>query len=122
MACVFQGERGQDGVGLPGPPGPPGPPGQVITVSSEDVSDGSWLPLSLGQLKLGWGEGVKSLVLSLLTEIFGGFARSRGKCPPVTCSPWQCQEGTQFLGNKRFAHTNISASLCRADQVTLASR
>lgn len=56
MACVFQGERGQDGVGLPGPPGPPGPPGQVITVSSEDVSDGSWLHHSLGELKLGVGE------------------------------------------------------------------
>lgn len=56
MACVFQGERGQDGVGLRGPPGPPGPPGQVITVSSEDVSDGSWLHHSLGELKLGVGE------------------------------------------------------------------
>lgn len=41
--CVLQGERGQDGVGLPGPPGPPGPPGQVIYISSEDVSNGFWL-------------------------------------------------------------------------------
>lgn len=57
MACVFQGERGQDGVGLPGPPGPPGPPGQVITVSSEDVSDGTWLHCSWEKLKLGGWQG-----------------------------------------------------------------
>lgn len=49
MPCVFQGERGQDGVGLPGPPGPPGPPGQVITVSSEDVSGGTWLQHRAGE-------------------------------------------------------------------------
>lgn len=51
--CVFQGERGQDGVGLPGPPGPPGPPGQAVAVSSEDVSDGPWL----GETKPGVGKG-----------------------------------------------------------------
>jgi len=55
MARVFQGERGQDGVGLPGPPGPPGPPGQVIAVSSEDVSGGCWFHCSLGELKFGGG-------------------------------------------------------------------
>lgn len=151
MACVFQGERGQDGVGLPGPPGPPGPPGQVITVSSEDVSDGTWLHCSWEKLKLGCWQGggpaqhpscggtegdfsrssdlframirVKNLILSLFPEVFGGFARSRGRCPlPPVPTPQHCWEGIQFLGKRGFALKSISASLRRADRVTPASR
>lgn len=109
MACVFQGERGQDGVGLPGPPGPPGPPGQIVTVSSEDVSGGTCLQRRAGRgifQQPVMGEtlpseprsgGKTSFCLFLQKSLVAFTGPEVGAIPPPVPTPQQCQEGTQFL-------------------------